>query len=133
MSEFYSREEMNAMVETQVKATEQLVMIAERLRNISENQVKITERLHNGMARDIADHFIRSTKDSFDIMYKELKEKQDKITKSIEDTRDDSKMAKWFFGILSLVIVICTIIFQFNGVPKQPIQQSYPYQQSPTK
>jgi len=135
MNEAITREELKAIVETQSKATEQMVLVAKSLSDILFEQKKLTEKLANGTLKEAIQQILEHVDSRFDFMNKELAEHrhhintcQDKfieimqefkpkviadipvIKEGLESMRDDIKFSKWFIGIVGIVVIVATTI-----------------------
>jgi len=137
MSEAITREELKAIVETQSKATEQMVLVAKSLSDILFEQKKLTEKLANGALKDVIQQILEHVDSRFDLMNKSLEDHrihvlscQEKLIEALQDfkpkvtddipeikeslvvVKDDIKLSKWFIGIVGIAIIITTTIIR---------------------
>jgi|WetSurSiteA1Bulk_404760.scaffolds.fasta_scaffold30278_4 hypothetical protein len=110
-----TKEELMAMIATQSKATEQMVIIANYLREITEEQKKITERLTNGVKKEITESITKELQ----ICNVKLTDEVEQIDKMLTDRgavitniSNDISFTKWFIGIVGIVVVIATVILR---------------------
>lgn len=110
-----TKEELLAMISTQSKATEQMVIIANYLREITEEQKKITERLTNGVKKEIVENVAKELQ-VCNIKLTDEVEKIDKMLTErgsiITNIAGDINFTKWFIGIIGIVVVIATVILR---------------------
>lgn len=87
----FTKREMEAMLETQKKATEQMVIVANSLNSILTTQKDILERLE---ACEVC------------------KNKLPVIATDTHGTADDIKHVKWFIGATGLVLLVAEVILR---------------------
>ena len=119
MNDPISREELKAIIETQSKATEQMVLVAKSLSDILIEQKKITDKLSNGFVKDLSDKckengalcsssICRNFEKALEPFTKYLPE----IKEAVTTTKQDSTFLKWFVGSIGIIIVIATVILR---------------------
>ena len=133
MSDPISREELRAIVETQSKATEQMVLVAKALTDILAEQKKIADKLSNGIMKDLDErckqnsttcsgNIVRCFEKLFDTQAKILGYVErveptihndlPEIKEAVIETRDDARFSKWFIGSVGLIIVVATVVLR---------------------
>jgi len=124
-----TKEDLQAFSETNNKVIVLFEKILATQEQVTERQEKITARLYNGLAKDIASGVI----DKINSCAEKTDEKLNKIQLNLDSTETegtiasrllviskDSKTNKgyaekvaWFVGIIGLVIIICEVILKF--------------------
>ena len=106
-----TREEMKAMIDVQVKNTEQMVIIAQRLQTIAEQNENTIGLLRNGLADKIVTGIKEYCGDKMDGIDKSIKYNKDKI----ENINSGISWLKILFGITGLVVTIAAVILKVTG------------------
>ena len=121
-SEPATKDELKMMIEVQSKATEQMVLVAQRLQEIVTTQnsllklqeqshdahEKIIDRLYNGMAIDIVKGIVSGMTDKIS----QISQDRIKDTQILESIKKDTGWQKIVFGSLTLLIAIAFLINQ---------------------
>ena len=114
-----SREELKAIIDTQSKATEQMVLVAKALTDILTEQKRITDKLSNGFIKDLSERckengatcsstIVRCFEKALEPFAKDLPE----IKEAVLITKDDNKFSKWFIGTVGIIILVATVILR---------------------
>lgn len=133
MSDPISREELRAIIETQSKATEQMVLVAKSLSDILVEQRRLSEKLSNGVMKEFTQTIVDHVASCTESMREDLKNacvRQDKVLDVAERAQtkvendipeikrvvismsDDIKFSKWFIGAVGLVIIVATVLLR---------------------
>lgn len=115
MSEGITKAELQAMIEVQAKSAEQLATIAGALKDIVDREEKISNRLFNGLSKDVALAVCTEVKS--------LNENYDERTNTIKKIvfRIDSGVTflKWIygglFGLVAFAWLILRVIEHVSG------------------
>ena len=126
-----TKDEFKIALEVQAKATEQMVLIASALKEITVELKEVHERLTNGAITDIVDGVChnynsvhKETIHSLDIIRKNQEQiiaTQNSITPAVKevisnsDISKDIRHSKWFIAIIGTIIIITTIILRIVG------------------
>lgn len=102
------REEIKALMDVHAKATEQMVLIAERLKVITDIQNKISDKLSNGLAKQIGE----SLKEALDACKTAVVTEIAPIKKDFKEIKDSVNWLKILYGVLGLVILIASVILK---------------------
>jgi hypothetical protein len=119
MNETLTKDELKAILDTQSKATEQMVLVAKALTDILTEQKRITDKLSNGFIKDLSDKckengticstgITRSFEKALEPLVNDLPE----IKEAVLTTRDDAKFSKWFIGSVGLVMVVAMVLLR---------------------
>ena len=117
-----TKDELKMMIEVQGKATEQMVLVAQRLQEISTTQSsllrqqelshdaheKIIARLYNGMANDIVKGIVNGMTDKIS----QISQDRLRDTKILESFKKDTGWQKLIFGALMSLIAIAFLVNQ---------------------
>ena len=105
-----TREEIQAIIDIQVKATLQMEQVVIELKRISQMQEKIMTRLYNGMSKEICSDISNEIKESSETLIEDQKRKETMI----EEIRDNIRISKWTIistsGLLALVFTVFKIV-----------------------
>lgn len=105
-----TRAEIQAMLEVQAKSVEQLTVIARSLQDISAKDEKISERLYNGLGKEIIDGLSKILKDCEMARNKDL----DDMRKLAIGVKNDTAFLKWIyaglFGLVALAWLIVEVV-----------------------
>jgi hypothetical protein len=120
-----SKDEFKIALEVQAKATEQMVIIAGALKDISVELREVHDRLSNGAIKDI----VQGVSDNYNHVHKEtiatlgrIEDCQQKFPVIVEGVVTNSSISrdvnhvKWFVGIVGVVIIVATLILRLLGV-----------------
>jgi hypothetical protein len=97
-----TRDELKLMMEVQSKATEQMVLIADRLKEIVDAQ-KLALDNHNKILIELSN--VKGSEIS-------AQKSADKVETIIENMKNDITHAKWFIVIISLTIIVATVVLR---------------------
>jgi len=97
-----TRDELKLMMEVQSKATEQMVLVADKLTEIVSAQRQALDN-HNKILQELIT--VKSSEAS-------AKASADKVESIIGNMKDDITHAKWFIIIVSLTIIVATVILR---------------------
>ena len=111
MPEEITKDEIKAIIETQSKATEQMVIVAGHLKTIADEQKKISAMMSNGLKKEIVDSIVNSVNENF----KEAGKVFQSCNVKMDTVKNDVQHAKWFIAIVGVLIVVLTIMFRFWG------------------
>jgi membrane protein insertase Oxa1/YidC/SpoIIIJ len=105
------REEIRALMEVQSKSTEQMVLVAERLKLITDAQEKIANKLSNGIVKDLKDEFDKTLTQCNKDVLKDI----GTIAVRTKEIKDSVNWLKILFGITGIVIIIATVLLRLMG------------------
>jgi len=108
MQEEITKAEINAMIEVQAKSAEQLATIANCLKEITNREEKIINRLYNGLGKEITESIVRAMKDCEAVREKEIADMK-KVANCI---KSDVSFLKWIYGGLFALIGLAWLILQ---------------------
>jgi len=117
MNDPLTREEVKAMLDVQTKNTEQMVLIAQRLQKIVEQNIsiadcqeKVVNRLYNGLAKEIKDGVKEALTEKFkvaDLICSETK-------KDVKIIKGDVFWIKIIFGAIAFITATVVAIMQLT-------------------
>ena len=117
-----TKDELRLMIDVQSKATEQMVLVAQRLQEIATTQIsllrlqelshdaheKIISRLYNGMATEIEHGVITAITDKIFQISKDRTSDSEKL----DSIKKDTGWQKIIFGSLTAMVAIALIVSQ---------------------
>ena len=117
-----TKDELRLMIDVQSKATEQMVLVAQRLQEIATTQVsllrlqelshdaheKIISRLYNGMATEIEHGVIVAVTDKISQISKD----RTSDSETLSSIKKDTGWQKIIFGSLTAMVAIALIVSQ---------------------
>jgi hypothetical protein len=112
MSEEITKDEIKAIIETQSKATEQMVIVAGHLKTIADEQKKISAMMTNGLKKEIIDGIITKVDEHF----KEAGKVFHSCNIKMDKVGTDVTHAKWFIGVVGTVVIVVTVILRIIGL-----------------
>lgn len=108
MSEEITRAEIQAMIDVQAKSAEQLAVIAGALKDIVDREEKISNRLFNGLSKDISTAITEKVLVGQQGIGKEL----DTIKKVGYKIDGGVIFLKWIYGGLFALVALAWLILQ---------------------
>lgn len=128
-----TKDEFRTALEVQAKATEQMVLIATALKEITEQLRDLHDRLYNGAVSEI----VLGVSTNYNTVHKEtiadlktILKNQDTIMHSLDekvpgifnetltnsDIAKDIGHVKWFVGVVGFIIIVASVIL--NGIQR---------------
>ena len=104
----FTKEELKILMEVQAKATEQMVLVAEKLKSIAETQEKINNRLMNGIVKELVEQFCREANNCRGYILKDL----DVISGRTKEIKESVAWLKILWGLLALGVFLAGIIIK---------------------
>jgi len=111
----FTKEEIDALILVQTRATEQMITIATTLRQIAEDEKEVLHKLSNGLRKEIIDGVkleMAICNEKFSNELTQVHEMLNERGVTIKRIDDNINYTKWFIGIIGVVVVIATVILR---------------------
>ena len=111
----FTKEEIDALISVQTRATEQMITIATTLRQIAEDEKEVLHKLSNGIRKEIVDGVKLEMTICNEKLTNELTQVHEMLSERgsvIKRIDDNINYTKWFIGIIGVVVVIATVILR---------------------